>query len=647
MLTRNRRVPRARAVMERESRADAGRWPERAGGASRVRARIHLVRPPVRHLERILALALTVLVLWVYAPVRNHEFVNLDDPDYVSANAMVQRGVSWEGLAWAFASFDAANWHPLTWISHMLDVEVLGAKPGGHHLVNVLLHVLNTLLVFSFLRAATGATWRSSMAAALFGVHPLHVESVAWVSERKDVLSALFLLLALRAWVAYARRPGPRWYAAALASVAAGLLAKPMLVTAPLLLLLVDVWPLGRSGGEGGGRWREVGPRLVLEKVPFALLAGASVAVTVVAQATGQRLSAISGIPLGSRLSNAVVSTLAYLGQMLWPGRLASFYPHPYTLGGIPAWQVVAAGALLLGVSAMAVRVRSAHPYLPWGWAWYLVSLLPVIGLVQAGAQARADRYTYLPLLGPFVAMVWTSASLAMRWRAARSWLAAGAALAVLALSVQARRQVGTWRDSRTLHEHAIAVTEGNWKAWSLLAEARLDLGQLSAAAAAAEESIRILPANPFPWNTLGIARGRLGRPADAVLAFREAIHLDRGFEEAWYNLGTAHGVLGQAEEAMVAFREATRLRPDSPEAWFGLGTAESALGNHQEAARCLLVVLRMSPEHAAAWERLAGEQVRLGDRQGALESLGRLRRLDAVAARRVAERLGLAASLP
>jgi len=556
----------------------------------------------------LVAAGLALLVLAVYWQVRHHGFLNLDDQEYVAKNAWVLRGLTWDGVAWAFTGFRVANWHPLTWLSHMLDVELFGPGPGAPHLVSVALHALDTVLLFAFLRGATGSTWRSAVVAALFGVHPLHVESVAWVSERKDVLSTLFLLLTLQAWTRFARtgRRGP--YLAALGLFALGLLAKPMVVTAPFLLLLLDAWPLGRLPLAPPRALVAGLGRLALEKLPFFALSAAASAVTWLAQSSGGGASAVSPIPAWPRAANAVVSYARYPLQAAWPASLASFYPHPATLRpDVAILPFALAVAALAAVTAWTVRERVRRPWLAWGWFWYLGTLFPVIGFVQVGGQAMADRYTYVPLIGLFVAAVWGLAEVAGRWRVPRVALALSVSAAIAAFAAVAWRQAGFWRDSVTLHQRSLAVTERNWKAWQGLCDALLDLGRLPEAVPACEEAIRILPTFPEAWQTLGVVRARMGDPAAAIPLFRRALELRPDYFNALHNLGSALGNQGEYAQAVAHFQAALRIRPDDAETWSYLGLA----------------------------------LLRQGDRQGALAVLERLRSLDPGRADGLRQRMG------
>lgn len=528
-------------------------------------------------------------------------FVSFDDSEYVYENAVVLRGLSWDGVAWAFGGLRFSNWQPLTWLSHMADVELFGVAPGSHHAVSVLLHLANTGLLFALLRATTGARWRSLAVAALFALHPLRVEPVAWISSRKDVLSTLFLLLALHAWAAYARGRRPGAYAVALALAVLGLMTKPMLVTVPLLLLFMDAWPLGRLGREGIGR-------LVLEKVPFAAAALATGVLTVLAQTSGGGASALSPIPFWPRLLNALASYARYLEKTVWPVGLASFYPHPATTSPeVPVWPAVVGALVIGGASAIALRERAGRPYLAFGWLWYAVTLAPVAGFLQVGGQAMADRYAYVPLVGVFVAAVWGAAELAERLRAPRWALAVGSGSIVAALAVSSWIQLGHWRDTFALHRRNVAVTERNWKAWHGLCAAELERGRVPQAMEDCRAAVAALPTYPEGWQTLGVAYARGGQTAEAIACFERALALRPDYARALRNLGSAHANMGDYAAATAYFRRALEVTPGDPE----------VLG---DLAR-------------AAWYA--------GDRAGALGALEALRAVDAGAAARVGERIG------
>jgi hypothetical protein len=422
---------------------------------------------------------LALLAVALYAPTARHGFVNLDDDAYVVLNPRVNAGLRAANVAWAFTGTACSNWHPLTWISHMLDVQLYGLMPRGHHLTNVALHAANTVLLLLLWRGLTGSLWRSALVAALFAVHPLHVESVAWIAERKDLLSTLLGLLAALAYLGHLRRPRPVAHALALCLFALALMAKPMLVTLPLLLLVLDVWPLGRLGGPAGRR--AALRRLVVEKAPWAALSLGSAAITLSVQSASGAVRPGDVFPVSERLANALVSGVAYAGAALWPARLAVYYPHPG--GSLPAWQGAVAAALLAAASAAAWRAARRRPHLAAGWLWFLLSLAPVIGIVQVGTQARADRYTYLPLTGLFVALAWSLPRAARAPRSARRTAASAAAVVAL-LALAARIQTAYWRDSLTLLGRALDVVSdghpGQAPPRSMLLLFNLEIGRAS-----------------------------------------------------------------------------------------------------------------------------------------------------------------------
>ena len=465
----------------------------------------------------LLALGLVALAAAIYWPVGGFGFVAYDDQAYLSGNEMVRRGLSWSGATWAFTTLTAANWHPLTWLSYLLDVKLFGVDPGWHHRVNVVFHAANGVLLFAFLRRTTGSLWRSALVAALFVAHPLHVESVAWISERKDVLSTFFWLLAMLAYAAYVQRPN-RWrYLAVAALFVLGLLAKPMVVTLPFALLLLDVWPLRRR------------PALV-EKLPLFAISALSCVTTWVAQARSGAVRGTQWLTIPVRVENALASYAVYLGKTVWPESLAALYPHPgYQAGGIPGGQIALAVAVLVVVTAVAIRLRRSVPAVAVGWCWYLGTLVPVIGLVQVGQQSMADRYTYLPLIGIFFAVVWGLAALAARVRLGRIAAGAVASAAVMAFALTARHQAGYWRDSIALFDHAAHVTENNWLAWKNLGAALYESGRRPEALAAFQEEARIDPSDPDAWFNLGMTYGELERHAESAAAFEQALRLDPG----------------------------------------------------------------------------------------------------------------------
>ena len=591
----------------------------------------------------LLAGALLVGTVLLYARVAGHPYLFFDDNRYVTENLTVQAGLTWRGVVWAFTTLHASNWHPLTWLSHMLDVEVFGLNPGAHHMVNVVLHGVDAALLFLVLARMTGAPGRSAFVAALFAVHPTHVESVAWVAERKDVLSTLLGLLALAAYDASARRGGLGRYLGVVGCFALSLLAKPMWVTFPFLLLLLDVWPLQRwekspipadPEPPAVPRWSLA--RLVLEKIPLLALSAASSVVTVVAQHQGGAVTGLE-LGLGARVGNAAVSYLRYVGKTVWPWPLAVFYPHPSD--GLPAWQAVGGVALIVILSAGAVWASRRMPWLALGWFWFLGTLVPVIGVLQVGAQAMADRYTYLPTIGLYVIVAWAGAAAARRWK--RVSIAKGAAIAtVVALAVVSWVQLDYWSDHVKLFRHALAVEPPSGIAHGVLSDGLRRAGKLDEALEHAEEAVRLFPGNVRHWNNLGIsfrdlkryAEARealleatrvdpshanswvnlalvemdLGRPGTAMAAYERAAALGTTVASAWSNLAVLYVQSGRTAEAGVAFERATQLEPGSASAWFNLGLFRLKAGQVSEAEQALVNAQRLDPASSEIGRRLA-----------------------------------------
>jgi len=545
----------------------------------------------------IVYLALIGATLIVYAPVRRHGFVNFDDPQYVGENPAVAGGLTGQALRWAFTTRHAGNWHPLTWISHLLDVQLCGLDAGPHHLTSVLLHVANTALLLALLHRMTGALFRSAFTAGLFALHPLHVESVAWVAERKDVLSGLFFMLTLWAYAAYAHHPRGSRYAVVLVLFALGLMAKPMLVTLPFVLLLLDFWPLGR--GAHPPAWR----RLILEKLPLFALTVASSIVTVLVQHRAGALKGLDALPLGRRAANAAVAYVAYIGQMLWPARLAAIYPYPASLGG---WAVAGAAVGLVAITVLVWRAARRHPYLPVGWLWYLGLLVPVIGLVQVGSQPMADRYTYLPLIGLFVIVAWGIPDLVARRPHRDVGLRAAAGLVLLGCAVTARGQVQHWRGSIPLWEHAVAATAGNYRAHHNLGHALAREGMIGEAVAHYAEALRLKPDYAEAHNNLGSALADQGRTLEAIAHYAEALRLLPDYAEAHNNLGVALTGQGKADEAVRHLSEALRIEPGRAVSHGNLGVALARQGRLDEAIRHLSEAVRLRPHDADARGNLA-----------------------------------------
>jgi len=550
-------------------------------------------------LAAYVALALAAAVLCAYALVVRCDFVAFDDNSHVYENPLVLGGLSWVGVRDAFTHFHASLWIPLTWISFMADISLFGLHPGAMHAVNLAFHVASTLVLFVLLRRATGRLWASAFVAALFGLHPINVESVAWVAERKNVLSTFFGLAALLAYVRYAERWRASFYLAAVLCAALSLLAKPMAVTLPFALLLLDHWPLDRWGHVP---WR----RLIVEKIPFALLAAGACWMAVHAPQERAALVTIETLPLAARVSNALISYVAYLGTMLWPSGLAVFYPHPIDPQPMLAG---AAAALLLAISALAVVWWKKHPYLLTGWCWYLGVLIPVLGLVQIGSQARADRFTYLPQLGLFCALTWLVADL---WPATqRRALAAGATLALAACALLTARNIAPWMDSLALFEHATRVTADNACAHTNAGLARSRRGDHPAAIAHFQTSLRLTPDQPAIWNEFGAALTRIGQQTDANACFRTALQFDATSVTARYNLATGLRRTGATAEAIAHFREILRALPGFARAHFHLALSLQTQGQPEEARQHLREAARLAPtdqEIGAAWRGAIAE---------------------------------------
>jgi hypothetical protein len=504
-------------------------------------------RAPVGRLAKrgtfVVAVLLVVLALFVFGQVRNFDFTNYDDPEYVTENFSVRDGLKAGGLVWGLTSVGySSNWHPLTWLSHMADVEVFGVKAGPMHLVNVALHAASAVLLLLVLTGMTGGVWGSALVAALFAVHPLHVESVAWIAERKDVLSGFFFMLVLAAWLGYLRRPGWGRYLLVAVLFAFGLMAKPMLVTVPCLLLVLDWWPLGRlARSPAGGSFLG---RVIIEKAPLLALSAAASLLTFVAQTRGDAIITMAEISLPGRVANVVWAYGAYLLKTVWPAGLVVYYPLPAE--GHPAGEVAAAGLILVALSALAWVLRQRAPGVAAGWLWYLGMLVPVIGVVQVGSQSMADRYTYLPLIGIFGALAWGVGGLVSRKREVAAILLAATVTMVIALAAAARVQTEVWRDSRTLFNHALRHTRENFLA-------HINLGVL----ATSEEK----------W-------------AESVEHYMAGLAVNDSIEKGWFNLGISLSRLRRWNEAIAAYREAIRVNPRGSKARFNLALLAVSIGD-------------------------------------------------------------------
>jgi protein O-mannosyl-transferase len=505
--------------------------------------------------DRRLPLALLfvfVVTVAIYYPALHHAFIDYDDNDYVTANAVVSQGLTLKGFLWAFSAFHAANWHPLTWLSHMLDVQLFDLNPMGHHAVSVLIHAANSLFLCLLLRRLTGHLGRSLVVALLFALHPLHVESVAWVSERKDVLSTFFWFLTMWCYAGYAEHPAPRRYLAVALSLALGLMAKQMLVTLPVLLLLLDIWPLRRLPQRG---WKA----LLLEKLPLLGLAAAAALVTIVSQrASGALTHRSSSVLIDS--GNALISYLRYIRHMFWPVDLALFYP--FDPAAVTVLAVSGSVLVLALVSWLALSQRNRRPYLLFGWFWYLVTLLPVIGFLRAGDQAMADRYTYVPLIGLFLIVVWGGAELGERWGGGSKIAAAVAGLLLTVLSVLTVIQIGYWRTSYDVFDHALKVVDRNWVAHNNMGILLARQFRLAEAIPHFQESIRINPDGAVAYKNLGTALQSTGNAPQAIEAFQQAVRIDPADGEGHYRLGYAYLMGGRSDLAYQQYQELAALDP-------------------------------------------------------------------------------------
>lgn len=565
---------------------------------------------------------LVVLTSLTFARVVTHDFVGYDDPRYIITNRHVQGGISGEGVLWAFTSTDEANWHPLTWLSHMADAGLFGMQPWGHHLSSLLFHVINVVLLFLVLQTMTGARWKSFLVAALFGVHPLHVESVAWVSERKDVLSTFFWGLALLCYAKYVRGGRVRMYAAVAMFFAFGLMAKPMVMTLPFLLLLLDMWPLARGAlPEAGGAECVSRPssirlaavlRLLVEKTPLLLLSLLSAAVTFMAQERGGMVKPAELYPLSLRLQNAAVSYAHYMVKAAFPLNLSM--PYAFSAESLSPWKGAAAAVLLAAITVLVSWQAKRRPYLAVGWFWYVGGLLPVIGLVQLADQSMADRYTYVPLTGLLVILSWgVSEYLGRKKSGSRIQVVLGC-LAIGLSAVMAHSQARHWHDMESLVSRALEVSPENWLAHNNMGKVRESQGRTEEAISHYEEAIRINPRFSLPYYNLGKLMLNKGLTGEAVRYYKQAIEVNPGFDDAYNDLGVILARQGKLEEAIACYREALRINPEFPPTHNNLGYAYLRLNRVEEAIFYFREALRLEPEFSKAMHNLAAALVRKGE---------------------------------
>jgi tetratricopeptide (TPR) repeat protein len=507
----------------------------------------------------LLCMALFVVTIYVYLPAGSHQFIGFDDDVYVTKNPNVLRGITGKNVIWAFGSVDAGNWHPVTWLSHMADVQLYGLDPRWHHLTSVVVHALSATLLMLLLCRLTGSLWQGAFIAALFALHPLHVESVAWVAERKDVLSAFFGFLTLLLYSEYRVRRNPVLYEFALYSFILGLMSKPMLVTLPLVMLLMDLYPLDRSRQEV--RDCTGFAALVKENIYFFACALMSCAVTVYAQHSGGAVVGFNAMPFQPRVENAVVAYMKYIGKTLYPHDLALLYPLQPSF---PLWQVAGSSLALVAISLAAVGFRRRCPYLAFGWFWFLVTLVPVIGIVQVGSQSMADRYSYIPITGLFVIAACGTADLTKGMHHREIVLSLVAGIILTASAMATRQQLCYWRDSVTLYRHTLQVTSDNYMLHYNFGNFHSDNGDINSAIREYREALRIRPGFMNARNNLGIALGRKGDLDAAIITFKGAIGDDPGFTDAYLNLGIALGKKGDIDAAIQAYRDGLRTNPDN-----------------------------------------------------------------------------------
>jgi Tfp pilus assembly protein PilF len=552
----------------------------------------------LRNTDLFISLILVSLTLLVYWQVQNHEFILWDDQVFITENSHVTTGLTLENMKWAFTTTYPDYWHPLPWLSHMLDYEIYGQNPKGHHFNNLLFHIANTLLLFFVFKRMTGHLWESAFIAALFGIHPIQVESVAWVTERKDVLSALFWILTLGAYTLYAERPGIRRYLALLLCFILGLMAKPMLVTLPFVLLLLDYWPLGRTL-RSPSSGKSVVLFLILEKTPLFLLSLSSGIATYLAAKSAGAVLTLNTLPIDFRIGNAVISYVSYIGKMIWPSQLAYFYPLP--VDDLSLWQATISLLLLISITIVSILVARRLPFLIVGWLWYLGTLLPVVGLIQVGLQSMADRFAYMPLIGLYIVVAWFFPRLFLKWRDRKAAISLICCIALSALSICTWFQLKYWKNSITLFEHALDVTPRNYTAHFHIANALLLQGSTKEAIDHYREAITIKPDYVEVYHNLGAVLAQQGEINEAMKLFHTALRLNQNDAQAYYNLGNLFASQGEIDKAELNYRLALQINPSEPRTHNNLGLVlmqqkkfEAALCHFSEA-------LKINPEDQKA----------------------------------------------
>lgn len=545
------------------------------------------------YLQAVICLVLVAAIFGVYGQVRHFDFVNYDDPKYVYDNYYVPRGLTSETVRWALTAVHEATWQPMVWLSYMLEQELHGMDPGWYHLTNVLLHTANTLLLFLLLRSMTGALWQSSLVAALFALHPIHVESVAWITERKDVLSTLFFMLTLLSYARWVKSTGRRFYALTLFFFILGLMSKPMLVTLPFVLLLLDFWPLKRFKIQDSGFKIS---SIILEKFPFFILTVASCVLTYYVQQKGGAIAPADEYPVGVRIANALVSYTLYMKKLLLPFDLAVLYPHP---GKLSFWKPTAASVLLILLSFPAAGAIKKRPYLLMGWLWFLGTMVPVIGIIQIGAHALADRFAYIPFIGLYIILAWGISDIASHLTSYKKTTVSLSAIGLLMMMLLTRTTAGYWKDSITLFEHALKVNPENFVAHNCLGCALADQGRTDEALQHYTESLRIEPLYAEAHANIGIALAKKGMLDKAIRHYTAALEIDPGKPGPRNNLGAALNRAGRTDEAIEQFRAVLQIDPEYVSAHYNLGIAYAKKGRFADAVKHFSEVFRLRPEYA------------------------------------------------
>ena len=554
--------------------------------------------------EILIYFFLVTITASVYWQVQHHDFVIFDDNEYITENPRIHDGLNTDSIIWAFTSFHSNNWHPLTWISHMLDVKYFGMNAGRHHLMNLFFHVANTLLIFLIFRKMTGSLWESAFVAALFAIHPMHVESVAWASERKDVLSTFFWMLTILSYIWYIQNITIKRYLPVFLFCLCGLLSKPMVVTLPFVLLLLDYWPLNRiqfNIAENNSQ-KIIFKNLIFEKIPLIALATVSSLITFFAQKAGGVVKSFDAFSITSRVSNAIISYVKYIFKMFYPIDLAFLYPHP---GTYPIWEITGASLLLIIATILALKYTKKYPYVIVGWLWYIGTMVPVIGLVQVGRQSMADRYTYVPFIGLFIILSWGASDLFKKLKYRQIGIAVTAMSSLLFLSIITWNQIEKWKTSAAMLQHAIKVTSDNYIAHDLLGVDLYRKGQIDESIKEFKKAIQIKPEYKFSHFNMGVALFKKGKIETAIKEFEKAIIIQPAYFDAHINLGIALFQKGQINKAIDHYLQASKIKPDHMITHLNLGIILAQQGRTDEAIKHLLHAIRINPGFAEAYYRL------------------------------------------